>query len=121
MTSGLLYSSLYHTTTFGPRPSFILILVGIIHTTTEEAAAWKELHQFRAQVFSKPWTVPPAAEKRLKEEADGTRRQAEEKVRRKAEKERKAMKRKRRAEARAVNAATKSRRRTSDKENHVDH
>ncbi|MCJ1244017.1 hypothetical protein MMC30_001214 [Trapelia coarctata] len=100
----------------------------LIRSTTDEAAAWREMHEFRANILSKPWYIPSDGEQRLKEEADGTKAQAEEKVRRKAEKEAKEEKRKaqreekerrkkKRAEREALRPEGISKRRTNDKEN----
>lgn len=100
----------------------------LIRSTTDEAAAWRDLQEFRASILSKPWYVPPNEEKRLKEEADGTKARAEEKARRKAQREAKELKRRaqreererrktKRAEQNALRHPERSKRRTSDKEN----
>ncbi|KAI9811247.1 MAG: hypothetical protein M1827_005579 [Pycnora praestabilis] len=59
--------------------------ISIIHTTNEESAAWAELSSFRATVLSKPWYLPPEAERNLLEEANGVKRREEERRRRKRE------------------------------------
>ncbi|MCJ1472129.1 hypothetical protein MMC13_000776 [Lambiella insularis] len=91
--------------------------ISIIRSTTEEAVAWKELHVFRSNVLSIPWSITAEEERKLKEEADGTKLRAEEKLRRRAHREAKELKRKQREALRRV---TNPKRRISDKENEIE-
>jgi len=86
------------------------------------------MHDFRASILSKPWHIPPKEEKRLKEEADGTKARADKKARRKvkreqweqkrkADKEEKERRRQKRSEREALRAGGRSKRRTSDNGN----
>ena len=94
----------------------------IIASTTEEAAAWSELQQFRTSVLSKPWLILPDEEKKLREEADGTARRTADKVRQQKEREAKDERRRKRAEKiPQARKKGKSKRRISEKENKPDH
>lgn len=116
------------------------ITKGILLTTNDEAAAWSELSNFRATVLNHPWLVSCEAQKRLLEEANGTRRREKERLRRRLERERKREVNRQRSSVRkgegrtqakrakdmAPEAGTnegrsrkKQQRRVSDKENHA--
>ncbi|MCJ1388389.1 hypothetical protein MMC18_001236 [Xylographa bjoerkii] len=99
-----------------------------IHTTTAEAAAWREAQLFRTAVLSVPWSLTPDEQRRLKEEADGTAQCVAEKARRKAERETKRRKRAERAKTAPAGHRKRTerdgtlqgrsqKRRVSDKEN----
>ncbi|MCJ1397849.1 hypothetical protein MMC11_001045 [Xylographa trunciseda] len=72
---------------FRGEPQVELERITPIHTTTAEAAAWREAMLFHSTILSAPWSLTPDEQHRLKDEADGTAQRAEEKLRRKAERE----------------------------------
>ncbi|MCJ1408087.1 hypothetical protein MMC19_002160 [Ptychographa xylographoides] len=93
--------------------------ITIVRNTTEEADAWNELHQFHSNILVKPWVITLEEQRKLKEEADGTRLKAEEKLRRRTHREQKVMMKRARADRDTRKEVRKQKRRTSDKENYI--
>ena len=56
-------------------------ITALIHTTTEEAAAWAELAEFRKDVLSKAWVLSEKEQSRAKRKAEGWNRNRERKAR----------------------------------------